>query len=179
MNIKVCLAALVALGVAATSRAAEAVEGQWHLGGSAAFLGFTNPERGLFAGVAGNVNAAYGVTDAINLLAQVDVGVIPSSRVTTSPTADHVLFGGSLGAAYVFDVVSIVPYGGVSIGMYGAAGSGGVTPLLGLGIPFGLSYVAARTFQIGIAGEYKLMLLDPRGPAQWITVGPRVELTWD
>jgi hypothetical protein len=160
---------------------ALAFERQWHVGASAGYSPYINPAGVTLHGFGGGLHLTYGLSDTINVLALADVTVHPATdgpEPGLDPVDGLILGGGSLGFAYVFDILQIVPYVGGTIGGYYAetpAASGG---RLALTLPFGLDYQLSRSFALGVAGEYKLLFLDPAGVGQRFTVFLRAEYIW-
>jgi hypothetical protein len=168
--------ALGAAGLLSSGRAL-AYEHQWHFGGS---FGYT----ALFGasttnGFGGGLHLAYGVNDSINLIAEIDA--------TAHPVAHWTVVSGAVGAAYVLDVLQWVPWAGAEVGPAGlvsidpkcglAIAEPCSTFRLNLAIPFGLDYQVTRSFSIGVAGRFQLLLL---GSTPWETLGgfARAEYVW-
>lgn len=167
------------LGLAAlcASGSAAAYEKQWHVGadfGYAALLGATTSH-----GFGGGLHLGYGITDYLNLIAEVNT--------TWHPYAQWTVLTGTVGAAYVVDVLQWVPYVGATIGPGGLLSSDKQCGLaieepchafrLAIDIPFGLDYQVSRSFTVGVAGRFQLLLL---GHSPWETLGAfaRAEYVW-
>lgn len=170
-------ALLVGAAVALAGGRAEAFEHQWHLGGSLGYAALFG--GGTSHGFGGGVHAAYGLNDSFNLMGDVNV--------TAHPYAQWVVMSGAVGAGYVLDVLQWVPYVG---GLVGGAGVFSSDPRCGISrsepckqfrldleIPFGVDYQVSRSFSVGIAGRFQLLLL---GEFPWTTLGAfaRAEYTW-
>lgn len=175
-------ARLVGLAVAAALAAAgargEAQERTWHLGGS---LGFSSLFGGpTAAGLSGGVHAAYGINDLFNLVAVFDVSAHPYSR--------WVIASGGVGATYLLDVSSWIPYAGA---IAGPAGLISVNPTCGLSIaepcralrisleiPFGIDHRLTPSLTLGAGGRFQVLLL---GDVPWMTINvtAKVEYTWE
>jgi hypothetical protein len=170
--------AALAIGAALVApRPAHAYEKQFHVGASfgyAALFGATTSH-----GFGGGLHFAYGINDYINLIAEVDA--------TAHPYAEWTVVSGAVGAAYVFDVLQFVPWVGLEVGPGGLVS---LDPKCGLAIaepchtfrfvgaiPFGLDYQVSRSFSVGVAGRFQLLLL---GPSPWETLGvfARAEYVW-
>src|SRR5262245_38517378 len=102
------LAACATAILLASPRPALAFERQWHVGPSAGYSPYIDPAGVTLHGFGGGLHLTYGVSDTINAIAIADVTVHPA----TSDTDGLILGGGSLGLAYVFDILQIVPYVG-------------------------------------------------------------------
>lgn len=159
-------------------RAAEAYERQWHAGLSLGYANLSTAAVDLH-GFAGALHLTYGLNDMFNLMAEVDTTVHPGGALTLS---------GSAGVSYVIDILQVVPYVGVMAGgydLYKAEGPCGGADLpgchdgrFGASIPFGLDYTVTRSFNVGIAGRYHLLLGNPAGVEQMITAFGRAEFVW-
>ena len=158
---------------------ASAYERQWHLGGS---FGYAVLLDGLtWQGFGGGAHVAYGLNDSFNLMGQIDV--------TDHPAGHWLVVSGGVGAGYVFDVLQWVPYVGVLVG---PAGLISTDPSCGLStveacrairfnaeIPFGIDYQVTRSFAVGLAGRFQLLIPGPT-PAPWPLLGAfvRAEYVW-
>lgn len=170
---------MLALGVSAP-REAAAFERQWHAGLDAGYSALITPAGAGLHGFSGGLHLTYGISDTINLLVLGDVSVHPEGSQGGKAVPGVILGGGSVGAAYVFDVLSWVPYVGATAGAYYQAGSTPETSgaRLALQVPFGLDYQLSRSFALGVAGEYKLLFLDVAGVSQRISAYLRAEYIW-
>ncbi|EYF00296.1 hypothetical protein [Chondromyces apiculatus] len=175
----VLLSTFAAAGVALLSAApAEAFERQWHAGAGFGYAMLADP--GTFPGFGGRLHVAYGLTDAINALAEVDMA--------THPGGQFFVFGASTGATYVVDILQWVPYVGLTLGAYdlvrtGECGGGeGNVPChdgrFAIGVPFGLDYAITRDFAIGVAGKYAILLPSTEFPTSYFTAYARAEFLW-
>jgi hypothetical protein len=175
------LAALSALAAALLAalapRRAAAYEHQWHAGmsfGYAALFGAQTAH-----GFGGGLHLAYGANDAINLLAEIDATVHPSSKWT--------VVSGGLGAAYVLDVLQWVPWAGLEVGPAGLVsfdpkcGVAATEPCsafrINLAIPFGVDYQISRSFAVGLGGRFQVLVLGG-SPWETLAVGARAEYAW-
>jgi hypothetical protein len=176
------LAAPAALLLALPS-SAQAYERQWHAGGGLGYAFFAEGGNTLH-GLGVGAHLTYGLSDAFNLLVQVD----GSNHFGPAPFAPRVLASGSVGVGYVIDVLQWVPYVGVMAGGYGvfapgACGAAGepacVGARLGLSVPFGLDYQLSRSFALGVAGRYGILLFgEAGGVGQTLTMYLRAEYLW-
>jgi hypothetical protein len=176
--------ALAAAALAATTLLAPArsfaFERQWHAGASFGYTALMGSHATLH-GIGGGLHLTYGLSDALNLMAEVnlsnhftrlgDVPVDENGKATGAPAVQLpsvLLASGAVGVGYVFDVLQWVPYVG---GLVGAAdiitldASCGKTPetpchspRLNLQIPFGLDYSISRSFAVGVGGRYQMMI---------------------
>lgn len=162
------LAALVLLG----STPALAYERQWHAGASAGYIGGWN---GLGHGFGAGVDLSYGIRDWFALSGALDVSYHPSSKLVI-PTA-------AVGGRVSFDVLQVVPWIGLHVGIgtpagaKGCSGVGCVDPRFDLAIPFGVDYSLSRKFTVGLAGKFQL--LAGRGPVlPMMGAFARVQYVW-
>lgn len=168
----------LALLALAAPREAGAFERQWHAGADAGYSVLLNPAGAALHGFGGGVHLTYGLSDTVNLLVLADATVHPATTHKRLPVDGLVLAGGSIGFGYVFDVLQWVPYVGATAGAYYAAGPTDSGIRLAVQIPFGLDYQLSRSFAVGVAGEYKLLLLDAAGVSQRISAFLRAEYIW-
>jgi hypothetical protein len=174
-----CVALLAcAAAFSLSSRDAQAFERQWHVGASAGYSPYINPAGVTLHGFGGGLHLTYGVSDTINFLVLADVSVHPATTHERKPVDGILLGGGSIGLGYVFDILQVVPYVGAAVGGYYAVDP--VTPggRLAVTVPFGLDYQLSRSFAVGLAGEYKLLFLDPAGVGQRFGAFLRAEYIW-
>ncbi len=160
------------------SREAAAFERQWHVGANAGYAALIRPTGATLHGFGGGVHLTYGLSDTVNLLALADVSMHPSSTFESQPVPETLLGGGSVGFAYVFDILQWVPYVGATAGAYYESSPMGGGARLALQIPFGLDYQIGRSFAVGATGEYKLLFLDAAGVSQRFAAYLRAEYIW-
>lgn len=175
-SILLAAAAAVLVTLAAPSQA-DAYERQWHAGAGFGFALLADPNT--YPGLGGQAHLAYGLTDAFNALIQLDI--------SSHPGGDTFVVGGSGGVTYVLDILEWVPYFGLSAGGYdlaltGQCGGPGLpachTARFGAGVPFGLDYLVSRSFALGIAGKYTMLLPGTEIVGSYFTASARAELIW-
>lgn len=159
-------------------RQAHAFERQWHVGADAGYAAFINPAGVTLHGFGGGLHLTYGISDTVNVILLADASVHPAITYKAKPVDGVFLAGGSAGFSYVFDVLQWVPYVGATAGLAYVDTPGAAGPRLAVQIPFGLDYQISRSFAVGAAGEYKLLFLDPAGPAQRFAGFVRAEYVW-
>lgn len=172
------LSAVLLLLAFCVSREAGAFERQWHVGANAGYAALLQPSGAAMHGFGGGLHLTYGLTDTVNLLALADVSMHPSTTHAGQAVPEVLLGGGSLGFAYVFDVLQWVPYVGLTAGAYYAGSPVNSGARLAFQIPFGLDYQISRSFAVGVTGEYKLLFLDAAGVAQRFAAYLRAEYLW-
>lgn len=170
-------AALALVALLAPSQA-DAFERQWHAGASIGYALLA--DGGTYPGLGGGLHVAYGLTDAINVMAELDTA--------SHPGGDLMFLGASAGAAYVIDILQWVPYIGLMTGAYDSmrlalCGSYGQPSChrgqFGVSVPFGLDYAFNRQFAAGFAGKYTLLLPGAGdGPGSYFTAFARAEFLW-
>jgi hypothetical protein len=99
------------------------------------------------SGTSAGLHYTYGLSDAFNLVANADSGVL-FLGVPKPATLTHA----DLGLAYVLDVLQWVPWGAAEVGAYGLTGSsvGGGTVLPGAALSVGLDYRFNRSWAAGV-----------------------------
>lgn len=175
--------------VIATPAKADAYERQWQVGLSAGYVhhsnlsdvGSTFGKPFSLPGFGASLGLSYGLTDAINLIGHGDFSMHPGDTPV-------VINGGGVGIAYVLDIVRLVPTLGLTVGGYGVSArepcvttneSPCTTGRLGLSLPFGLDYQLSRSFSLGVAGRYGLLLFGNQNKVdQTISVFARAQYIW-
>ena len=171
MNLRPALAATAF--AAATLLAASpslAFERQWHAGASLGYTALMGSHATLH-GIGGGLHLTYGLSDALNLIAEVNVSnhfsrlgdapVDDTGKPTGTPATrlPHTLLAsGALGVGYVFDVLQWVPYVGAMVGAADIVTPVGSSVRLNLQVPFGLDYSISRSFAVGVGGRYQMMI---------------------
>jgi hypothetical protein len=190
MNLRLALAAsFAATALLAPSRSA-AFERQWQLGGSFGYTALMSSHATLH-GLGGGLHLTYGLTDALNLMAEVDVSghfsrlddapVDKDGKPTgaTAATLPSTLFAsGAVGVGYVFDVLQWVPYVGGLVGAADIVDPSGHSLRLNLQVPFGLDYSVSRSFAVGAGGRYQMLIGGPDGLTHGLTGLLRAEYVW-
>jgi hypothetical protein len=149
--VRAALAALVA--VAATTgltaaRSASAVERENQLGLELGvpMLVVHGNKNTVATGASAGLHYTYGLSDAFNLVADADSGVL-FSGVSSLATLTHA----DVGLAYVLDVLRWVPWGAAEVGGYGITGNSvGGTFLPGAALSVGLDYRFDRSWAAGV-----------------------------
>jgi hypothetical protein len=158
---------------------ASAYERQWHAGVGLgySYLGAETPVHG----IATELHLSYGLNDMFNLMAEADAAYhFGDGKVLA--------LSGSAGVGYVIDILQVVPYVGVMVGGYdlfttdGPCG-GADQPAchagrLGVSIPAGFDYTVTRSFNVGAAVRYHLLLLGPNPVESMVTAFVRAEYVW-
>lgn len=200
MNLRPALAAsAAALALLAPSRSL-AFEHQWHAGGSLGYTALMSSHATLH-GLGGGLHLTYGLTDALNLMAEVNVSshfsrlddppVDAKGKPTGAagaPLPSALFASGAVGVGYVFDVLQWVPYVGGLVGIADLIDTGGAcgatpeapchSPRLDLQVPFGLDYSISRSFAVGVGGRYQMLIGGPDGLTHGLTGLLRAEYVW-
>jgi len=182
MNLRPALAAsLLATALLASSSRSEAFERQWHVGGSFGYTALMGDQQTRH-GLGGGLHLTYGLSDALNLMATVNVsghfgrlGEVPvdaDGKPTgpAVPVPGVVLATGAVGVGYVVDVLQWVPYVGALVGAADLIDVSGTCDAVGapchgmrlnLEVPFGLDYSISRSVAVGVGGRYQLLIGGP------------------
>jgi hypothetical protein len=183
-SLPVLAGALAGLAISLACGEADAFERQWHAGIG---LGYAVVSAGgAQSGFGGGLHLTYGLTDAFNLMFEGDF-------TAHSKSGEWILLpSASLGVGYVIDILRWVPYVGLMAGAYDvmslADGCDASNPNTGFplpchsarvggSIPFGLDYQIDRSFAVGFAGRYHLLLGGPY-PGSYLTLFGRAEYMW-
>jgi hypothetical protein len=193
MRLRLALAApLAAAAVAATMLASStsfAFERQWHVGGNLGYTALMGAQQTRH-GLGGGLHLTYGLSDTLNLMAEVnvsshfsrlgeapvDAGGKPTGPVV--PVPGGVLASGAVGVGYVVDVLQLVPYVGALVGAADFLDAAGHSPRLNLEVPFGLDYSISRSFAVGVGGRYQMMIGSPAGLEHGLSGFLRAEYVW-
>ena len=120
MNLRPALAAAFFATTLLASSRSEAFEHQWHVGGSFGYTALMG-EQQTRHGLGGGLHLTYGLTDALNLMAEINasghfsrLGEAPvdaNGKPTgpAIPVPGVVLASGAVGVGYVVDVLQWVP----------------------------------------------------------------------
>jgi hypothetical protein len=112
------------------------------------------------AGAGLGVHYTYGLSDAINLVADAGWAAMPigASSLTT-------LSNVNLGLAYVLDVLRWVPWGAAELGGYALTGDpvGGTQVLPGVALAVGLDYRFDRSWATGVVLRQHMLFTDAPG----------------
>ncbi len=200
MNLRPSLAASFAALALLAPSPSFAFERQWQLGGSVGYTALMGP-RATLHGLGGGLHLTYGLTDALNLMADVNVSS-HFSRLDSAPvdesgkptgamaaTLPSTLFAsGAVGVGYVVDVLQWVPSIGGLVGvadLVDTSGACGATPeapchslRLNLQVPFGLDYAISRSFAVGVGGRYQMLVGGPTGLMHGLSGVLRAEYVW-
>jgi len=150
---------LAAATVITAAGSSAAVEREHQVGldvGGAALVISDKPSTDLGASL--GVHYRYGLSDQFLFMAHAAVSpVAPDERADSpsSPTDRPAgLVEAAAGVAYVLDVLSWVPYGGLLVGgyaFYGGTLGGSPRVLPGVSIALGLDYRLDRTWSVGVS----------------------------
>ena len=200
MNLRPALAAATFSALALLAPAqSHAFERQWHAGASFGYTALMGSHATLH-GLGGGLHLTYGLTDALNLMAEVNVSN-HFTRLGDPPVGEDgkptgaaavqlpatLLASGAVGVGYVFDVLQWVPYVGGLVGATDVVTLGAEcgktvdtpcnSPRLNLQVPFGLDYSISRSFAVGVGGRYQ-MLIGGAGLSHVLTGLLRAEYVW-
>jgi hypothetical protein len=117
----------------------------------------------------------YGITDAINLVADGGASLMPfgANSLSTMSNVD-------LGLAYVLDVLRWVPWGAAEVGGYALTGNpvGGTQILPGVALAIGLDYRLDRSWAAGIVLRQHMLFTDVSTFPSFTQGLLRVGYTW-
>jgi outer membrane protein with beta-barrel domain len=173
---------LLALGPA---RRAEAFERQQHLGidGGYSLLKIDGKST-VDSGGGFGVHYAYGISDAFNLSVELQHSIVALNQRLDSPSTPHTFpayaSSATVGAQYVFDVLTWVPYAGLLAGPYLMGGGTIDSPkvLFGAQLELGIDYQLSRSFAVGVAYHEHFVLSDMSTYPVFFNVFARVEYVW-
>lgn len=164
---------------------AAAVEKQVHVGASAGLSVLKVDDKSTASvGAGGGVDFRYGLNDAFNVHVEGQHSVVALDEKRDAPDTPRTRPSGvtsvAAGAAYVIDIVQIVPYVGLLGGGYllsgGTLDQSKVLP--GAQLAVGLDYYMSRSWAVGLAFRQHMLLAETSTYPTFSTVNARVELTW-
>lgn len=119
------------------------------------------------SGGGGGLRLRYGLSETLALHAQ--GGAMGSARGALS-------YGGGLGLTYALDLLRVVPFFEVGLGVVGTTADGGPRAALGLALGLGADYVLSTRWSVGGALRYQLALSHPAALPLLLEVGPQLTL---
>jgi hypothetical protein len=167
-------------------RSASAFERQWHVGGDLGYSLYAPAYAGAQNGLRAGGHLAYGANDMFNIIADVNAAWFPDGN--------GFVFGGGAGAAYVFDVLSWVPWLGLEVSAFDVVwldaarlcppeakcpftGSGDHHFRLGPTAILGVDYQASRKVAVSLEGRYTPLFFGAE-VEHLVGVSLRVEHMW-
>jgi len=129
------------------------------------------------------VHYTYGLSDAFNLMVEADYSLVALGQTADGPKTPRDypawITNANVGIAYVLDVLTWVPYGGILVGGYGLSGGTipGLKVLPGVELALGLDYRVGPSLAIGVAGRQHLMSETDTYPS-FTQLLARVEYIW-
>lgn len=172
------LAATIAALAFAAPATAAAFEHQWHLGLDAGWAALSGEPT--LHGYGGGAHLAYGLNDTFNAMLELSLSRHPSGEALVGDA--------SIGAAYVFDILEWVPYAGLMLSADDVLSTNDAcdqpgapvctSTRLGLTVPLGLDYQLTRSFAVGAAVRYHMLLVGGDGTGAYLTAFARAEYVW-
>ncbi len=152
------VAAALSLTTVAFASTAGALEREQQLGVDAggSVLVINNKSTADFGGTLGG-HYTYGLSDAFNFLAEGAFSLVALGQKADDPhhsqTYPAWVANADVGIAYIFDVLSWVPYAGLLFGAYDLSGGSiqGMKVLPGAAVALGLDYRWSPTLAFGVA----------------------------
>lgn len=170
---------LLAAAVLCCAAPASAAEGVKRIGVHGGFAGMSS--EGSFAGFGGGIRGGWSINDAWTIGADATV----SSNQVAAKGGRSLVLSQSAGVIYALDIIQIVPYAGVYVGLYELTGGGLPKTQLkgGAQLLLGLDWVYSRDFTFGLElrahalpGEF---LTQPDNPTPfYATTMVKAEYTW-
>jgi len=167
--------------ILAFCRSAAAVEREHQVGVDLG--GLVEDKNSPDVGATVGVHYAYGLTDAFNLTVQTSWSFIGLGKTAPSmslPDRPSTVGAADVGLAYVFDVLTWVPYAEVMIGGYdlwgGTVGRAKVLP--GVAIAGGLNYRLGRALEVGVDVQQHMLFTVLSSYPSFTEALARVEYVW-
>jgi hypothetical protein len=182
--IRAAIAVVAVTAVVGAPALARATEREHHLGVDLGMSALKVDDKSSISACCGlGVHYAYGITDAFNLMAEANGSIVsfgeskgadvPHTRPTTVGHA-------GVGAGYVFDILTYVPYAGVLVGPTVLAG-GTLDSSIVLGdaeIVLGCDYKLSHSWSLGLALEQHMLFAKTSTYPSYTNFFARVEYVW-
>lgn len=160
-------------------RAAHAFEKQWHVGIDAGYAVIF--DQGV-SGFGGGVHAAYGLSDSLNAMLELDVtrhagaGIVSGAGPNATVTSLETIASGAAGVAYTIDIARAVPYIGVLAAGYRVGDLSAFSP--GGQLALGLDYQLERNWAVGAQLRMHTIFTADAGTLAYATTFLRLEYLW-
>jgi hypothetical protein len=177
------VAVAIALAAASLPWGARAIEHEQHVGVDGGMSILVLNDKTDVGGALGG-HWAYGLSDVFNIMAEATWSLVALNEnvesVHTPRTRPTNVANLGAGMAYVFDVLSWVPYAGVLLGGYALFGGtiGGATILPGATAAVGLDYRLQRQWVVGVAFRQHFLFTDMTTYPSFTHILARLEYTW-
>ncbi len=138
------------------------------------------------SGGGGALDIGFGISEALSLHASGFVSWHPVSATKTNTAGTVGVFGAMVGLTYTIDVIRIVPYFDLGVGVLGLRGDGGFgssaaankvvdsSTAFGVEIGFGADYLLNRHLALGVVVRYHAFVTDITRIPVYLYVGPRL-----
>ncbi len=174
------LATLCILGMTAAARA----EQRELAIGLQPVYGLTYIDQRTPSGGGGLLHISYAITDAVGVQVLGGATVHPLAAymdsMQTLPAGTLITWQASAGVVYALDVVRIVPFFEVNLGVLGTLiqTSSGISNTVNFGAAVGVGgdYLISRRWAVGVAVRYHAVLSNLSQIPIYLTVGPRVTI---
>jgi hypothetical protein len=161
--------------------AAGAVEREHQIGLEAGvpMLVVNGPRAATLSGAGAGIHYTYGITDAVNLVADAGWAALPLGAPAPH-TSLATLSNLNLGVAYVLDVLRWVPWGAIEAGGYALTGDpvGGTQVLPGFALAVGCDYRFDRSWAAGLVLRQHMLFTDTSTFPSLTQALLRVGYTW-
>lgn len=176
--------AAAALAACVVSTNARALEREHHVGADLGLSALKVDDKSTISACCGlGLHYTYGLTDAFNLMAEANGSIVSFGETLdkdTPHTRPTMVGHASVGVAYVLDVLTWVPYGGLLIGPTVLSG-GTLDRALVLPdavVALGLDYKLSHTWSVGVAIRQHMMLSKTSMYPSYTNLFARVEYVW-
>lgn len=152
---------VLSLGLAPATASAFSFQGQVYGGAGIANLNQAAPTAAGWWGPSLHTGLVIDLGDFFRATADIQGSYHFQRTIDENLSGPHAVFAAALGARYVFDVVSYVPYVGLSLVAYPMEVPGDSGELFGLRATIGMDYRHNRRWSYGAAAELSTPLLEP------------------
>jgi hypothetical protein len=135
-------------------------------------------------GASVGLHYTYGLSDALNLVADAGWSLVALNEGLTDPTTPRTrptnVTNADAGLAYVLDVLQWVPWGAAELGGYALDGGtlDAVKILPGVALAVGLDYRLNRSWSLGVEGREHLLFTEMSTYPSFLQLFARAEYVW-
>jgi opacity protein-like surface antigen len=177
------LGAVLALALSSGRAAADVKE--WTVGVAPTYAISYVDERNPSGGGA-SLDLGFGISEALSLHASGFVSWHPTDKTKTNAAGTIGVFGAMVGLTYTIDIIRIVPYFDLGIGVLGLRGDAGFgsspaanrvaasSTAFGVEVGFGAEYLINRHVAVGVVARYHAFVTDITRIPVYLYVGPRL-----
>jgi hypothetical protein len=165
-----------------TASAARAEFKEWKIAVTPAY-GVAYIDSRTANGGGGGVEVGFGITEALTLHASGFLSWHAIDASMTQKAGTISAYASMLGLTYTLDVIRLVPYFEIQLGVVGTRGTAGFgsnpevaksSDDFALGLGFGIDYLITRHVAVGVIVRYHALMTDLTRIPVYLYAGPRI-----